>query len=53
VLIGVMDTRALAAEAVDAHNLLLGKTKARVTPAEQAEYTAKLHRVRQGEADGR
>lgn len=50
VLVGMMDTRALAAEAVDAHNLLLGKAKARLTPAEQAEYTAKLHRARQNEA---
>lgn len=49
VLIGVMDTRALAAEAVDAHNLLLGKPK-RLTPQEQAEHTAKLHRARQEEA---
>ena len=46
ILIGMMDSRALAIEVVDAHNLLLGK-RGRVTSEEQAEYTAKLHRARQ------
>jgi len=47
VLVGMMDTRALAAKAVAAHNLLLGKAKAHLTPEEQAELIAKLHRARQ------
>jgi hypothetical protein len=47
ILIGMMDTRALAAEVVDAHNLLLGKPKANLTPEEQVEYTAQLHKTRQ------
>ena len=46
VLIGMMDSRALAAEVVDAHNLLLGKPK-RLTPDEQVAATAELHRTRQ------
>ena len=46
VLIGMMDSRALAAEVVDAHNLLLGKPK-NLTPEEQAKRTAELHRARQ------
>ena len=49
VLIGLMDSRALAAEVVDAHNLLLGKPKPK-TVEEQVAATAELHRARQDNA---
>lgn len=55
VLIGCLDSRLLAADAVYAHNLLRaarhGSAK-RLTPAEEQEKVARMHLALQAEAEG-
>lgn len=55
VLIGLLDTAFLAADAVYAHNILrqarMGTPK-RLTPAEETERVARLHLSLQAEAEG-
>lgn len=49
VLIGMMDTRALAAEAVDAHNRHIGALPP-LTEEEQKARVVAIHKARQNEA---
>ncbi len=49
ILIGMMDTRALAAEAVEAHNRACG-TLPPLTEEEQKARIAAIHRARQNDA---
>ena len=56
VLIGVLDTPLLAADAVYAHNILRAATKGvplRLTPEEEKERVARLHLALQAEAEGK